>query len=139
MKQLNIPSYSSLIQRDRIIKSIIDLYEYINKFVTEIENNYVPKDMVLYEDVYVGVGAAYTDVMTDDYHHDSLVKGRPIAFDTVDGYIWVILPESYTPVVAMSLVEVPMSVDSTTTAVGVNYKIWKSEESQSGSFNIYLF
>ena len=53
-------------------------------------------------------------------------------------YLWVVLPASYSPMVMMSGLEVPMSLDSTTTISEESYKIWKSSNTYSGSFKIYL-
>lgn len=103
------------------------------------ENQLADKNLIVYKDVYIGVDAAYTDIVNENYHHDSIVEGTPISFDSVSGYIWAVLPERYTPVVAMSLAEVPMTLDGTITIGDNSYKVWKSEEEQTGTFNLYLF
>ena len=136
MKKLNIPSQSVLIYRDKLIKSVQELYENANALSEKIIAEY---ESLFYEKVYMGVGADYTDILNDEHFHELIARGKAVAFDTVSGYIWVVAPEDYTPVVAMSLVEVPMGVDSTVDVEGVACKVWKSDEEQTGSFNLYLF
>lgn len=136
MQQLNIPSYNALVPRERIIRAIQELYSKVNDIMS-VESEIV--EALFYKDVYMGVAADYTDILNADNHYEALSKGTSIPFDTVSGYIWAVLPEDYSPTVAMSLVEVPMSLETTTTIDGKTYKIWKSAEEQTGSFNLYLF
>ena len=92
------------------------------------------RSLMVYDDVYLGVAEESSTVIDDAYHHDEIVRGRPVAFTSAEGYIWLVLPAKYSPVVAMSLVETPMSLDSTTEIGGKTYKVWKSAESQTGTF-----
>jgi hypothetical protein len=136
MGQLNTPSQSVLIYRDNLIRSVQELYETVSTLAERIITEY---KSLFYEKLYVGIDADYTDILNDTYYHESVTRGKAIHFDTVTGYIWVVAPEEYAPVVAMSLVEVPMSLYSTISIEDVSYKVWKSEEEQTGSFNLYLF
>jgi len=103
------------------------------------ELDYFRRKALVYEDVYIGVATSLNTVLDEDYHHDLVEKGKPLAFSTVTGYIWLILPASYTPMVTMSFVEAPMNLDSTTVIEGKSYKIWRSPNTMSGSFNLSLF
>lgn len=93
---------------------------------------------VCYSDVYIGVAAQSSAVQVDGNHHDTITRGRPLAFSNASGYIWLILPSTYSPVVMMNGMEVPMTQDGTTTVGSVTYKILKSSNAYSGTFNIYL-
>lgn len=100
---------------------------------------YVTADLTRYKDVYIGVAAVSTTVISSGYHHDNIVYGKPVTFSNASGYIWAVLPAEYEPTVAMSLMEVPMALDSTTTIDSKSYKIWKSMNQYSGTFKLYLF
>jgi hypothetical protein len=100
---------------------------------------YVTADLTRYKDVYIGVAAVSTTVISSGYHHDNIVYGKPVTFSNASGYIWAVLPAEYGPTVAMSLVEVPMALDSITTIDSKSYKIWKSMNQYSGTFKLYLF
>ena len=113
-------------------------WTYIQTDITNIKDK-ADKSLVEYKNVYIGVAELSSAVIDDAHHHNTIVRGRPIAISNADGYIWVVLPASYSPVVAMSLNEVPMTLDNTTTIDGKEFKIWKSNESVSDSFNLYLF
>lgn len=91
-----------------------------------------------YKDVYIGAAAASSTVIDDDYYRESVTKDRPIAISNASGYIWIILPSTYSPVAMMSGMEIPMTQDGTTTIEEETYKIWKSANTYSGTFNIYL-
>ena len=116
--------------------------KYISKIVKGGNDIYIKdaetRENVQYEDVYIGVAAQSSTIIDPTYHHDMIYRGRPISIGNSSGYLWVIMPSSYTPSVLMSGFEVPMSQNSTTTVGNVTYKIWKSSNSYSGGFNIYL-
>lgn len=91
-----------------------------------------------FKDVYVGVGAAYTDVMIAANHHDSLSKGALISLTASSNYIWVILPNTNSPVVQMGGLNVPMTAQSDVTVGDVTYKVLRSTNQYTGSFSISL-
>lgn len=95
--------------------------------------------MIQYDDVYIGIASSSADILDSTHHHDNIFRGKPIPFSNASGYIFVVIPEDYNPVVAVNLIETQISLDSTTTIGGKNYKIWKSGNSYQGSFNVYLF
>lgn len=136
MNKLNVPSQSVLIYRDKLIKSVQELYETSNSLADKIVAEY---ESMFYEGVYLGVDADYTDILNPEHFHELIARGKAVNFDTVSGYIWVVAPADETIVVAMSLVEVPMELNSTVDIDGESYKVWKSQEEQTGSFNLYLF
>lgn len=91
-----------------------------------------------YTDVYIGVAAASSTVIDNAYHHDNISAGRPITFTNASGYLWIVMPATYSPVAMMNGIEVPMALDSTTTISSKSYKVWESTNQYSGTFNIYL-
>lgn len=99
------------------------------------------KDLHEYKDVYIGAAAASSTIKANAYHHDSITKGRPISISNAsNAYIWVILPSTEeTAVVMMNGMEVPMTSDGTTTISSKSYKVLKSGNTYTGSFNIFLF
>ena len=97
-------------------------------------------DALQYEDIYIGAGATSAAVAVAANHHDTLLRGRPSAVTASSGYLWVVLPASYDkPLTLMGGIEVPMSQDGTTTISGNSYKVWKSTNTYTGTFNIFLF
>ena len=108
--------------------------------VVTVENldYFKSKLAVDYKDVYVGIGATYTDVMIAANHHDSLSKGVLISLTASNSYLWVILPNSYSPVVQMGGLNVPMTNQSQVTVGGVTYKVMKSSSQYTGSFPVSL-
>ena len=98
------------------------------------------RDALWYNDVYVGAASTSPGIATSSYYHETVMRGRPITITNADDeYLWVILPARYTPVVIISGLDIPMEMDSTTTISSKSYKIWKSSNIYSGTFNVYLF
>ncbi len=107
--------------------------------LTDVVNTKADKSQVEYDNVYIGVASDSATVINEAYHHDTINRGRQIAFSEADGYLFVVLPEQYTPAVLMSGTEVPMSLDNTVTIEEETFNVWKSNSEFTGSFNIYLF
>ena len=96
-------------------------------------------NILQYSDVYVGAAAAYSSIISNSYHYDSIVRGRPINISNASNdYIWVVLPADYSPVVLLSGIEMKISLEGTTTISSKSYKIWKSTNIYTGTFNLYL-
>ena len=97
------------------------------------------EDILVYENIYIGVGASKNDVMIDANHYNKLYKGNQVQFSYSNAtYLWVIVPQSYTPNVLMSGISVPMAIDSTVTVGDVTFNAWKSASQLSGTYSIYL-
>lgn len=98
------------------------------------------QDAISYTDVYLGAAAASSTIIDDDYYYDVITRCRPITISNAaaGSYVWLVLPAIYSPVLAVGGVEMPMVLDSTTTIDGKSYKIWKSSNTYSGTFNVYL-
>ncbi len=77
-------------------------------------------------------------VVLDAILGGGIPKGVFISFDAVDGYIWAVMPEEYTPTVSMNLIKAEMEYDSTVLINGKRYKIWKSVDTHAGTFNLSL-
>lgn len=95
-------------------------------------------DNLYYKDFYLGVSNSFVNIVGADYYHESVAKGVFISFDAVDGYIWAVMPEEYTPTVSMNLIKAEMEYDSTVLINGKRYKIWKSVDTHAGTFNLSL-
>ena len=89
---------------------------------------------------YLGVGNDYTDILNQECFHQSVMRGIPIPYDAATrGYIWAVYPSTYTPILAMNLVKIPMEFYQDISVEGESYKVWKSIETHIGSFNFYFF
>lgn len=106
--------------------------------VQSLWTNEMKPAITAFKDVYVGVGATYTDAMVAGNHHNSILKAAPVAVTASSNYLWVILPSSYSPVIQMGGIEVPMTAQSNVTVGEVTYKVLKSSNSYTGTFNITL-
>lgn len=91
-----------------------------------------------FTDVYIGVGATYSDAMIAANHHDALSKGSLVSVTASSSYLWVILPNIYSPVTQMGGLNVPMAEQSAVTVGNVTYKVLKSSNSYTGTFSISL-
>ena len=101
--------------------------------------NYFKSRLALeFKDVYIGVGAAYTDAMIAANHHDSILKGVLISLTASSNYIWIILPNTYSPIVQMGGLNVPMTAQSDVTVGDVTYKVLRSTNQYTGSFPVSL-
>lgn len=112
---------------------------WTNTIKPYIAGNFANKNEISYIDVYIGAGKSSAAIIVAANHHDVIKKCEQISITNTDvDYLWVVLPASYSPMVMMGGLEVPMSLDSTTTISEESYKIWKSVNTYSGSFKIYL-
>ena len=106
--------------------------------VQNLWTNQMKPAITTFKDVYVGAGAVYSDVMVAAKHHDSVLKGALISVTASSNYLWIILPNTYSPIVQMGGIEVPMTAQSNVTVGEVTYKVLKSSNSYTGTFNITL-
>ena len=110
-----------------------------NKVITVGKLDYFKSKLLVdFKDVYIGVGATYTDAMVAANHHDSVLKGALISVTASSTYLWVILPSSYSPVVQMGGMNVPMTAQSNVTVSDVTYKVFKSSNQYTGTFSVSL-
>ena len=93
-------------------------------------------DTLFYKEFYVGVAASYLNIIDVDYYHESIARGVFVPFEEVDGYIWVVMPGDYTPKVSLNLVQADMELDSSILINSKRYKVWKSVDTHSGTFNL---
>lgn len=91
-----------------------------------------------YNDVYIGVGASRADIMTDGNHHDTVSKFEQISVTVTNSYLWLILPDTYSPVVQMNGIDIPMTEQESVTSGEVTYKVLKSSNAYTGTFNVSL-
>ena len=89
-------------------------------------------------DVYVGTGASYNDVMTAANHHEFVRKCSLVPIAANNAYIWVILPNVYSPVVQLSGMIVSMTEQTPVTLNNVTYKVLRSDSQYAGNFSISL-
>ena len=94
---------------------------------------------LLYKDVYIGGAIVSSTIVSNTYHHDSILRARPISVTTTSEYIWAVIPTSYTnPAILMGGLEVPIAWDSAITIEGKAYNIWKSINLYTGTFSLSL-
>ena len=93
----------------------------------------------LYEDVYIGVGSTAESVMVAANHHDTMSKGDHVSMTASSNKVWIILPNTFSPVLTMTGVEMPMTPKSDITEGGVTYKVFSSTNTYTGTFNVFLF
>mgnify|MGYP007038178831 CR=1 FL=1 len=100
-------------------------------------------DALYYENIYIGVAEERDDIIIPQCYHDTIMRGIPLRFDNVSGYVYILLPDRYThPLLfqaGMSLVEIPAIWSESVTIGGQEYKVYKSVNHYSGSFKVYLF
>lgn len=94
---------------------------------------------MLYRDLYVGVGGVYSDILTLSDFHEKLIKGTPLSFSPTAEKLWVIAPSAYTPTLLMEGFRVPMAQQASITLDGAAYKVYGSDNTYTGSFDIFLF
>ena len=122
----------------------IDSEKEVYNFLSGIPEKSKLTQMILsirsFGEVYIGVAEESSDVIVDSCFYDVVKIGKPVAIDDASGYLWVIVPAAYTaPTITMSGMEVPVTMDGTTSISGQDYNIWKSKDQYSGSFNIFMF
>lgn len=117
--------------------------KYLSKINKDGDNIYIKdseaRESIQYEDIYIGAAVASSTIISSTYHYDSILRGRPIAVTAELGYIWAVIPASYNnPIITMGGIEVPKTMDSTTTIEGKEYNVWKSANIYTGTFNLYM-
>lgn len=97
-------------------------------------------DGLKYTDVYIGKGINYSAVMVAGNHYDLVVKGDHFNMTCNNSKVWIILKNTNTtPLLSMSGVEVPMTAGSDVTQEGVTYKVYSSDNTYTGTFNLLVF
>lgn len=94
--------------------------------------------LVYYEDVYIGTGANAAAVMVAANHHDKMNRGDHVSLTASSNKVWIILPDTYSPILTMTGIEVPMTAGSDITEGGVTYKVLSSSNTYTGSLNVFL-
>ena len=108
-----------------------DMSEEVNLILAKV-------NAINYKDVYVGAGGTVQDVMVAGNHHNDVIRGDQLSITASSAYIWVVLPNTYSPVLQMEGLNVPMTEQSNVTVGDVTYKVLKSSNSYTGTFNIIL-
>ncbi len=93
---------------------------------------------MLYKNLYIGLGTQYSDAMTSECFHATLSKGTSISFSPTSKKLWLIVPSTYTPTVLMEGFKVPMTLQTSLDIDGVAYKAFGSDNTYTGSFDIFL-
>ncbi len=94
---------------------------------------------MLYRNFYVGVGGTYADVLTLSDFHEKYIKGTALGFSPTAEKLWVIVPSTYTPTALMEGFRVPMTLKVSITLDGTAYKVYGSDNTYTGSFDVLLF
>lgn len=108
-----------------------DLSEEVNLILAKVNS-------INYKDVYVGAGGTVQDVIVAANHHNDVIRGDQLSVTASSAYIWAVLPNTYSPVLQMEGLNVPMTAQSDVTVGDVTYKVLKSSNSYTGTFNIIL-
>lgn len=117
--------------------------KYISKIVKGNDNIYIKdieaQESLFYYDIYIGAATQSTTIKTSTYHHDAVLRGKPISITASSQKIWMVLPDdAEVPTVLMNGMEVPMELHGTTTIDEETYKVYKSGTYYTGTFNITL-
>lgn len=125
------------------LKEIADLLEDDTDGVAAIINrlNTLSKrmdDAPFYYNVYIGMGESVEDIMITENHYDSIRRTTPMNI-MGNKSLFVIIPSKYsTPTVLMSGVLIPMVNEPSVIRDGVVFKVLKSVNTYSESFNVIL-
>jgi hypothetical protein len=111
---------------------------FLTKLRTELGATYVSIDSMFYKDFYLGVGATESDVKIAANYHAAERKSSVFSFTASSQKVWLIIPSTYSPVLEMSSIDIPMVLDRTYTSGNVTYKVWKSDSSYTGTFNLCI-
>lgn len=91
------------------------------------------------ENVYIGMGNTYQDVMVSGNLHQTLRKGESVAVNASStNYLWVILPKTYSVTPLMEGIRIPMISESDVTVDSVVYQVLKSRNTYNGEFGVML-
>lgn len=117
--------------------------KYISKIVKGNDNIFIKdteaQESLFYYDIYIGAATQSTTIKTSTYHHDAVLRGKPISITASSQKIWLIFPdESEVPTVQMNGIEVPKELHGTTTINEATYKVYKSLSYYTGTFNVCL-
>lgn len=92
-----------------------------------------------FTDVYIGVGASAASVMVAANHHSAMGRGEHVSLTASSSKVWIILPNTYSPILTMGGIEIPMTAESNITDDGVTYKVFSSSNTYTGTFNVFIF
>ena len=92
-----------------------------------------------FTDVYIGVGASAASVMVAANHHNAMGRGEHVSLTASSRKVWIILPNTYSPILTMGGIEMPMTAESNITDDGVTYKVFSSSNTYTGTFNVFIF
>lgn len=129
---------------DDVIKGIKEVEDFLagtpdnETLVGSFEAKGAASDATTYKDVYIGSGTTYLDAMIVANHQDEITKGAMNPVTLANTYLWVILPSAYVPTILMEGVVVPTTEQSSVTVGNVTYKVFQSDNTYTGTFNIIL-
>lgn len=117
--------------------------KYISKIVKGNNDIYIKdleaQESLFYYDIYIGAATQSTTIKTATYHHDAVLRGKPISITASSQKIWLIFPENTeVPTVLMNGLEVPKELHGTTTIDEATYTVYKSLSYYTGTFNVCL-
>lgn len=99
----------------------------------------IVNDATKFSTAYIGAGASASAVAVAANLKSNLRKGAKTSVTASSNKLWVLVPSTYDdPTVLMSGIEVPMTAQSNTTVSGVTYKVWSSNNTYTGTFNVVL-
>ncbi len=119
------PGIIDTARNQRISVTLADLYNKI--------------EHLIYEDVYIGTGATYVSVMVEANHHDTVFKGDRFSITVNNSKIRIIMPSSYSPAILMNGVQAPLSLSNTVTVNEIEYKVWATNNTYTGTFDMFMF
>ena len=117
--------------------------KYISKIVKGNDNIYIKdieaQESLFYYDIYIGAATQSTTIKTSTYHHDTILRGKPISITANSQKIWLIFPENAeVPTILMNGMEVLKELHGTTTIDEATYKVYKSLSYYTGTFDVSL-
>ena len=107
---------------------------------SEVQESLTKADETQFSTAYIGAGANASAVAVAANLKSNLRRGANTFVTASSNKLWILTPLTYAdPTILMSGVEVPMTAQSNTTVSGVTYKVWSSNNTYTGTFNIQLF
>lgn len=101
--------------------------------------NKIKPGVLTFSTAYIGAGASAAAVMVPDNKKTDLLKGISTSVSASNAYLWVCTPsDNNTPTVLMNGITVPVTAQSNVTLEKVTYKVLKSNNKYTGTFNIVL-
>ena len=102
-------------------------------------SNTIKPGVLMFSTAYIGAGASAAAVMVPDNKKTNLLKGTGTPISATNAYLWVCTPsDNDTPTVLMNGITVPVTAQSNVTLENVTYKVLKSNNKYTGTFNIVL-